>query len=70
MREIFSEEEVDEHKMLEIVKRMQRVTLILKVSVLSSAERWLVQGEARTKWHKSGTDNKTKTLRMKGLIVG
>ncbi|KAG7173017.1 Tryptophan 2-3-dioxygenase-like, partial [Homarus americanus] len=33
VREIFSQEEVDEHKMLEIVKRMQRVTLILKLCV-------------------------------------
>ncbi|XP_064087527.1 tryptophan 2,3-dioxygenase-like [Macrobrachium nipponense] len=33
VREIFSKEEVDEHKMLEIVKRMQRVTLILKLCV-------------------------------------
>lgn len=33
VREIFSAEEVDEHKMLEIVKRMQRVTLILKLCV-------------------------------------
>lgn len=33
VREIFSQNEVDEHKMLEIVKRMQRVTLILKLCV-------------------------------------
>lgn len=33
MREIFSQEEVDERMMLEIVKRMQRVTLILKMCV-------------------------------------
>ena len=32
MRELFSVDEVDEHKMLEIVKRIHRVTLILKVS--------------------------------------